>query len=415
MSKTLIPEARHAKRRPRRIAFTIFKVLGLAMSVLLVAGLSLGYYLANSITQQVQTFDLGDPAEAIPKIGAYDGPVTMLLVGSDARTGESGTYGKDPGSKLNDVNILFHLSADHSKATVISIPRDTYVDQPECKSAEGNEVPASSHVKINSILEYGGARCVRDTVAQLTDMEIPYVGLISFDGVIAVSNAVGGVPVCVAQRIDDDYTGLHLAAGTHNLRGSTALKFLRTRHGVGDGSDLTRISSQQVYLSALVRKLKSSATLTDLSKIYPLAQAVSQNVTLSSSLNNADTLVTIAQALAPIDLAKVVFVQLPTNIVGDGVEVNQSSAKILFKAVAQDKTLKVSKKTSAGDPNLPGSVTVKGGGSKSTPAPTKSASPTPTPTPTKGSSDVVELPSSIPGQTAAEQTCSVGNGFNTAH
>lgn len=402
MPKPPVPEARHAKRRPRRIAFKIFKALGLSLSILLVASLGLGAYVVSNITSQVNTFDLGDPAEAIPQIGAYDGPVTMLLVGSDARAGEKGNYGKDPGSALNDVNIVLHLSADHSKATVVSIPRDTFVSQPQCTKPDGSVVAAQSRVKINSILFSGGARCVRDTVSQLMNMDIPYVGLISFDGVIAVSNAVGGVPVCVAARIDDDYTQLHLSKGVHNLKGATALKFLRTRHGVGDGSDLTRISSQQVYLSALVRKLKSSATLTDLSKSYPLAEAVVKNVTLSSSLSNPDTLVTIARAFAPIELNKTVFVQYPTNIVSGGVEPNTSAVAVLTDALNADKAIKISKKATTGDPSLPGSVKQK-------------ASALPTPSPTKTSGSTVTLPSTISGQTAADETCSVGNGFNTAH
>lgn len=413
MSKPPVPEARHAKQRPRRIAFKIFKALGLSLSVLLVASLALGFYAVSSITSQVDTFDLGDPAEAIPEIGAYEGPVTMLLVGSDSRSNQSGSYGANPGSALNDVNIVLHLSADHTKASVISIPRDTFVSQPKCTNTDGSKVPAQARVKINSILETGGARCVRDTVAKLMDMDIPYVGLISFDGVIAVSNAVGGVPVCVAARIDDDYTGLHLSKGVHKLKGSTALKFLRTRHGVGDGSDLTRISSQQVYLSSLVRTLKSSQTLTDLTKSYPLAQAVVQNVTLSSSLSNPDTLVTVARAFAPIDLAKIVFVQYPTNIVTGGVEPNVSAAKVLTKALNEGKAIKISKKAVSADPELPGSVKVDTSETSATPAPTGSASPSPSAT--ASSDEPVALPSTIPGQTAADETCSVGNGFNTAH
>ncbi len=84
-----------------------------------------------------------------------------------------------------------------------------------------------------------------DTVENLTGLSIPYAGLITFDGVIEMSNALGGVDVCVAEPINDTYTGLHLTAGSHNLEGSDALAFLRTRHGVGDGSDLARISSSR--------------------------------------------------------------------------------------------------------------------------------------------------------------------------
>ena len=85
--------------------------------------------------------------------------------------------------------------------------------------------------------------------------------MITFDGVIEMSNALGGVDVCVTQRIRDTDTGLDLSAGTHSLQGKDALEFLRTRHGVGDGSDLARISSQQVFLSSMMRKIISGGTL----------------------------------------------------------------------------------------------------------------------------------------------------------
>src|SRR5438270_918255 len=124
-----------------------------------------------------------------------------------------------------------------------------------------------------SILHTGGVACVRDTVARFTGLTIPFLAMITFDGVVQMSNAVGGVPVCVAAPINDDYTELHLSKGVHTLKGADALKFLRTRHGVGDGSDLTRISSQQVFLSSLVRKLKAGSTLTDVTKLYGISAA----------------------------------------------------------------------------------------------------------------------------------------------
>jgi LCP family protein required for cell wall assembly len=402
MARTPQHTIRHGKRRPRRVVFNIVKVLGLSLSVLMVSGLALAGIVATSLTAKVQTFDLGDEAAAIPQIGAYSGEINLLLVGSDTRTGLKGNYGLNPGSSLNDVNILFHMDEDHKHATVISIPRDTYVNRPACKDEDGVRLGAVDHVKINSILADGGLRCIRDTVEELSGLKIPYVGLVTFDGVVAVSNAVGGVPVCVAKRIDDDYTGLHLSKGEHNLKGAEALEFLRTRHGVGDGSDLTRISSQQVFLSSLVRTIKSSGTLTDLTKMYPLATAVAENVYLSTSLKNTDTLVSIAQAFAPIDLNQVVFIQYPTHIVGDGVEPNEASAAKLFKAIREGKGLKLTAGSSSSNVDMPGSITRK-------PKPSDASTPSPTPTGSATPNPTATLPSDIYGQPASQQTCSVGN------
>ncbi len=218
-------------------------------------------------------------------------------------------------------------------------------------------------MKINTTLEYGGVGCTRDTIAKLTGMKIPYVALITFDGVVEMSNAVGGVPVCVAKAINDDYTGLHLTAGIHTLQGARALEFLRTRHGVGDGSDLTRISSQQVFLSALVRKVKSSSTLTDVTKLYGLAHAAGESMVLSSTLASIDTMVSIARAVAPISLSRFVLVQYPTVVSGDGVTANTEPATTLIDAIKADKTLRLAAKQK-GATDGQGSV-VQGGGSSS--------------------------------------------------
>jgi LCP family protein required for cell wall assembly len=383
----------------------VLRVLAIGLCVVLVAGVSLGAIAYQRLTANVarNTVALpGDTTTDIPTIGAYSGTVNLLLVGSDTRNGQKGHYGDNPGSTLNDVNILIHISEDHTKATVISFPRDLYVSRPECTdpSDTSRTLPGATGVKINSTLEYGGLGCVRDTVAALTGMTIPFAALITFDGVVEMSNAVGGVSVCVASAINDDYTGLHLSKGEHTIQGATALKFLRTRHGVGDGSDLTRISSQQVFLSSLVRKIKSNATLTDVTKLYGLATAASQSMSLSSGLANVDTMVSIGRAVAGIPLSQFVLVQYPTTLYGDGLVVNDKSATTLMDAVKADKTLKLAKKqTGATDGS--GSV-------EASPSPSSSSSPTPSPS-SSSSSDTVDLPSTVVGQTVEQQTCSVGN------
>ena len=393
--------ARHGRLRRSNAALAVLKLIGAIVAVSLVASASVVAVAVGTVTHNVvqRQVQLGDPVVDIPSIGAASGAVNLLLVGSDTREGQKGHYGADPGSTLNDVNILIHISEDHTKADVISFPRDLYVDVPSCKDPKhsGETLPAETDVKINTTLYSGGAACVRDTVSKLTGIKIPYLALITFDGVVEMSNAVGGVQVCVAKAINDQYTELHLSKGTHTLQGATALKFLRTRHGVGDGSDLTRISSQQVFLSSLVRKLKAKSTLTDLTKLYGIASVAGSSMTLSSSLANIDTMVTIGRALAPISLDKVVFVQYPTLLQGDGVVPNTDAAKTLMKAVKQDKSLKLRKAPK-------GSAVGSDVKSSSSATPSASASPS-------ASSDggTVELPSGVLGQTAAQTSCSVGN------
>lgn len=407
-----VPLARHGRLRSPGLVGGVLRIVAIGLCVVVVAGVSIGAIayqrLTNNVSGNVVTLP-GDRATDIPQIGAYSGTVNLLLVGSDTRNGQKGHYGSNPGSTLNDVNILIHISEDHTKATVLSLPRDLYLSRPTCTNPSDTTqtLPAATGVKINSILEYGGLGCVRDTVAALTGMTIPFAALITFDGVVEMSNAVGGVPVCVAKAINDDYTGLHLSAGEHTIKGVTALEFLRTRHGVGDGSDVTRISSQQVFLSSLVRKIKSNATLTDVTKLYGLAVAASTSMSLSSGLASVDTMVSIGRAVANIPLAQFVLVQYPTTLYGDGLVANDASAKVLVDAIKADKTLRLAKKQTGATAGA-GSVT------QSSSTPTSSATSTPTSSPTSSSTsspstDTVDLPSTVVGQTVEQRTCSVGN------
>jgi hypothetical protein len=256
-------------------------------------------------------------------------------------------------------------------------------------------------------------------------MDIPYAGVIQFDGVIEMSNAVGGVPVCVAGDIKDPYTGLNVKAGQNVLQGQQALAFLRTRHGVGDGSDLGRISNQQVFLSSLVRTIKSADTLANPVKVYGMAKAAVSNITLSDSLNNVGTIASMAVALKNIDLNKVVFVQYPNHYVegGGGVEPTKDAATALFDALSKDQPISLTGDTGVGsvaDPNAPAGaapVTPSTGapatgapatgapatGAPATGAPATGATATGAPT---GSGGTVDLPSTVHGQTANQYTCS---------
>lgn len=410
----LRPLARHGRLRSPGLAGAILRFVAIGLCVVLVAGAGVGAIAYERFTRNLDTNTTPIPGDTdVPSIGAYSGTVNLLLVGSDTRNGQQGQYGANPGSTLNDVNILIHISEDHTKATVISFPRDLFVTRPECVNPANSseKLAGATGVKINSVLEYGGLGCVRDTVADLTGMNIPFAALITFDGVVEMSNAVGGVSVCVAAAINDDYTGLHLSKGEHTLKGVTALKFLRTRHGVGDGSDVTRISSQQVFLSSLVRTMKSTSTLTDVTKLYGLAVAASQSMSLSSGLANVDTMVSIGRAVASIPLAQFVLVQYPTTLSGDGLVANDVAATALISAVRADKILRLAT-TQEGATSGAGSVAK--GGATSSPTPSASGSPSPSPTGSgSGSGDTVDLPSTVVGQTVQDETCSVGNGLGS--
>ncbi|OUE24467.1 LCP family protein [Clavibacter michiganensis] len=313
--------ARHGRLRKATATRALLKGTAMALAVLAVSGFSVVTIAAWDLNRSVQanTVDISDGTEQTTVgVGALDGGFNVLLAGSDTRQGQGDGYGKTDGA-LNDVNMVLHVSADHSQATVVSLPRDMVVPIPACERSDGSgTAPAMSAAPLNSALSDGGLPCVAKTVAQFTGLDIPYAALIEFNGVIEMSNAVGGVPVCLASPLKDKRTDLDLPAGENTLQGKEALQFLRTRHAVGDGSDLARISNQQVFLSALVRTMKQSSTLSDPTRVYGLAKAAVDNMQRSTSLDY-QTMASMALALKDIPLDQVRFLQYPGTTAGTGV------------------------------------------------------------------------------------------------
>ncbi len=407
------PLARHGMLRKSNPLLSALKFLGIAVAVLSVSAASITAIAVADVLNTVKPgVDLVAPSNGVPPtIGPISGAVNILLAGSDSGGGDP-QYGVRTES-LNDVTILLHISADHKNASVVSFPRDMFVPIPACPKAGGGYFSAMALQKINVSLSYGGLACTVLTVEKLTGLTIPYAAEIQFNGVAAMSNAVGGVPVCVAQAINDPWTGIHLAAGMHTLQGEEALQFLRTRHGVGDGSDLGRISNQQVFLSALMRTVKSANTLSNPITLLKLAKAAASNMVLSKSLNHIDTMISIAVALKTINLNNFVFVQYPTSlttIAGQGGVIPvRSAASELTSALAADRPVILTGKTGLGAVAAP-SASPSPTPTPSTPATgSRPASSTPTPAPSNSAPAVV-LPGSVTGQTAIQQTCSKGNG-----
>ncbi len=355
-----------------------------------------------------------------PAVGAESGQVNILLAGTDTRTGQGGQFSTSQelagssGVGNNDVTMVLHLSADHQHATVISIPRDLVVPVPSCPTS-GGSTSAQDSAQFNTTLSTGGLSCVVLTAEALTGLSIPYAAEITFDGVVAMSNAVGGVPVCLATPLTDPYVGLDLPAGQQTLVGSQALAFVRSRHGVGDGSDLGRISNQQLFLSSLLRTVTSAGVLTNPLTLYTLAKAATSNLTLSDTLDSPTTIASIGLALKSVPLSDFVFLQYPSMTDPDNsnrVVPDPTGVDALEQALTTDTPVVLTGTTGSGTESATAT---------STPTATPSATPSATATPSSGStaaaggstpaptSSAVSLPSNVTGQTAAQQTCTKGN------
>jgi LCP family protein required for cell wall assembly len=392
--------ARHGRLPRSRAWKTVLAILGSSLAVVLVATGSVAgiaaYQLASDLTKNAVDINEGEEAP-IPEIGAYEGGFNILVVGSDADA-------ETRDSVLNDVNILIHVSADQTSAVALSLPRDLVVPFPSCTNPDtGRKSSVATGLPINNALSYGGLGCVVDVVENFTGLEVNYAGMIGFYGVAAMADAVGGVDVCLAGDLHDSYTGLKLPAGTHHMTGTTAMLFLRSRHGVGDGSDLTRISSQQVFLSSLLRKLKSEDTLTDAGKLISLTKAAAKNMQLSKELTQPATIIAMAKALNKIPMDRITFLQFPGSTGGTGIYAGKVQPKMglanqLFDAIRADQPIGVEQagddRGSTIDPNAPTTPA-----DPATPDPEASTAPLP---------DKVVIPG-INGQSAADHTCTVTN------
>ncbi|MGX9890162.1 LCP family protein [Streptomyces sp. NPDC002276] len=355
--------------RRRRVA----RIALITVSALILVTAGVGTWLWEHLNGNINSVALDDGAGGKEKADAFGRtPINLLVIGSDGRNnaadcklgGGCGTGGSAVGHNA-DVEMVVHVSADRSNATVMSVPRDTMTQVPACKDPDSSQATAGYYGQINSALQYGPA-CQVTTVHQLTGITIDHFVMLDFAGVVKMSDAVGGVSVCVSDNVYDTYSHLKLAKGTHTLKGEAALEFVRSRHGFGDGSDLGRTVSQHLFLSAMIRKFKSAGTLANPAKVYSLADAATKALTVDTGLGSVGKLVDLATDLDKVPSKRMTFTTMqtgadPTN--ADRV-VPAAGAKSLFAAIANDQSLSSGsgsgsgKKKASASPSATAPVTV---------------------------------------------------------
>ncbi|NHI16236.1 LytR family transcriptional regulator [Microbacterium sp. CBS5P-1] len=410
------PVARHTKLRSPGLISGSLKGIAFVVSAVLVSVAGVAAYaytdFASTLQSNAVTLDGQDTAPPAVEVLPNE-DVNILITGVDMCeaeyldyfggrcTEEMAAAQEDSYSGiLNDVNMVLHVSAEPRSVTVISIPRDMMTSRPACTDADGNETWPATVAAFNEAYGVGGLPCVVNTAEELTGLEIDHAAMMTWGGVIDITDAIGGVDVCVAEPINDPTnTGLVLDAGNYTLEGVQALQFLRVRHGVGDGSDLSRISNQQVYMGALVRKLVSDETLSNVGALLRLSNAVVDNATLSTGLADPMAMVQIANAVAGVPLSDYAFIQFPA--VDYPLDTNK---------VAPD-TAAWAQVAAALEANEP-IVFEEEDAATETPAPEETTDPTeqieasPTQSPEPTESATVELPSNLSGSNADDALCS---------
>ena len=278
-----------------------------------------------------------------------EGGLTILLVGSDARTDADGNplsaeelaqvSTQDDGGGVNtDTIMLVHIPEGGGKATAVSLPRDTWIgkkviDQVVGPYADGSEGTYNPN-KINSYYATAKAYTEQRLVSQgVTDraqieresneagrtmlirvvqafsgMKIDHYAEVNLLGFYLLSNAIGGVPVCLNAATQDDFSGANFQAGPQDVQGSAALAFVRQRHGL-PGGDLDRVRRQQAFLAGAAKKILSVGTLTNPSKLSDLIGAIDRSVIFDKDFS----VLTFAQQITDLSSGNINFETLPTT------------------------------------------------------------------------------------------------------
>ncbi|MDQ4091881.1 MAG: LCP family protein [Actinomycetota bacterium] len=242
-------------------------------------------------------------------------PMNVLLVGLDSRTDAQGNplppqvlaalhAGGDDGKLNTDTLIVVHVSTEPTQPTVaVSIPRDSYVTVPGVGTHKINSAYRRGMLAAKSTLaaqgisggelerlarQAGGQKLVQ-AVEQLTGVTLDHYAEVNLAGFYAITQAVGGVPVCLTAPVHDSYSGANFSAGPQTVSGAAALAFVRQRHGLPRG-DLDRISRQHAYLSGLAHRLLSGDVLLNPGALAALREAIARYVVIDHGWDLAGVL-----------------------------------------------------------------------------------------------------------------------------
>lgn len=276
-------------------------------------------------------------------------PLNILFMGDDTRDCKGCHIDNQAGGGLSDTTILLHISADRKTAYGVSIPRDLLVRRPECSVTQSDgtvtHLPAEDNAQWNAAFALGGPTCTVRQTELLTGVHVDDYITIKFDGVKNIVNDVGGVQVCLSQPVNDQAYGIVLPAGTQTLDGAMALKFVRERHGIGDGSDIGRIKRQQSFLASLIKKVVSAGTLSNPIKLLHLALDASRSISTNPEIANPAKLVQLAEQIKGVDLSNIKFVTMPNGYYSTSspywgrVYALQPQTRRLWRLVRDDKPL----------------------------------------------------------------------------
>ena len=290
-------------------------------------------------------------AAMLGKRPPYTAGLNILIIGSDSRQGLGRKFGSDVLGARSDTSMLLHIAPGHTRADIISFPRDSMVPVLACANDQqghpGQSAQPGEVERLNATFSAGGAPCLWKTLEQETGIRIQHFVEVNFAGFQSIVNDVGGVPVCLPFAINNPQARLHLAAGKRVVNGAQALAFVRLRENIGEGSDTQRIQRQQYFLAAVMQKLKSTNLLSQPSRIFNVVRDVAKSLTTDSGLD-LSTMLRIADSMKSLSSSSVQLVTVPVvPYAGDpAAELSweQPQSDRMFRAIEADRALPASAK-----------------------------------------------------------------------
>ena len=244
--------------------------------------------------------------------GGEDGAIDILLVGIDSRTDAHGNplsadelatlRAGDDVSTNTDTIILVRIPNNGRSATAISIPRDSYVEAPGLDKTKINGVFGQVKLeRMKELVEVQGEdpavaepkadaaarEALIETVAKLTGVTVDHYAEIGLLGFSLITDALGGVDVCLKDPVYEPLSGADFPAGPQRLNGPQALSFVRQRHDLPRG-DLDRVTRQQAVMASLAHQVISGKTLSSPTTLNRLQDAVQRSVVLSDGWDIMD-------------------------------------------------------------------------------------------------------------------------------